>query len=55
MKLEIKNEVVLIRSNGNLYTFDFNDQKTAVEFLDKSIRSDLYIEGSIKVTIKKGN
>lgn len=55
MKLEIKYEVFLIRTNCISYKFEFSDQKKAVDFLDKSIRSDLYSEGSIKVTIKKGN
>lgn len=55
MKLEIYTSVVLRRLNGSEYfKCDFKDQKSAIDFLDRNIRLNEFVEGYISVNIKKG-
>lgn len=55
MKFQVLTSVILIKRDKSKFTqTGFLDQKSAIFFLEKQLRLDCYIEGSILVTIKKG-
>lgn len=55
MKLEIYTSVVLRRRNGSEHCkCDFKNQKSAIDYFDSKIRLNEFVEGYIRVNIKKG-
>lgn len=54
MKFQVLISVILIKRDKSKFIQCFSDEKSALFFLEKQLRFDCYIEGSLLLTIKKG-